>query len=463
MKYIPLAATALILSGLPTMAIAQDDEPVSKEEYNELKKEVEELKAMIRLLTEQSGKAVESNQSQPTRPAARPAPRTAPQPASSGETATEGESPTTINLRNQVQRANRRIDALEQKSIELDSAESAFHITGFALTRFNVPDGGDTVFNTSFSPVVLWQINDKLFFESEFEFELQTADGRAETDIALGYANLQFLVNDNLTVGVGKFLSPFGQFAERLHPAWINKLPNAPLIRGHEGLAPSSSIGAFVKGVVPFDGQKIVYTVYAINGPTLVDAVRDEEEFGGLDYDGFSSNKAVGGRIGYLPVPQLEFGYSILVGEADSDNGLNAETTVMGLDASYILDTDPGLFDFRFEYVYSTVDDVTYDASGAVGVGPITFNNERDGLYVQAAFRPIHSSSDFFKNVEFVGRYDYLSTPSTAPEGGDIDRWTAGINYWFNSSTVLKLAVDNVEHEGEEARQNVMLMLGVGF
>jgi hypothetical protein len=463
MKYIPIAATALVLSGLPTMAIAQDETPVTKEEYNELKKEVEELKAMIRLLTEQSGKAVEPTQNPAIRPAAQPASRPAPQPVPSSGTVSGGESPTTISLRNEVKRANRRIDALEQKSIELDSAESAFLITGFALTRFNVPDGGDTVFNSSVSPIILWQINDKLLFESEFEFELDTVDGRADTGVSLEYADLQFLVNDNLTIGAGKFLTPFGLFGERLHPAWINKLPNAPLVRGHEGLAPMSSVGAFVKGIIPFDGQKIVYTVYAINGPTLVDAVRDPAEFGSLDFGGFSSNKAFGGRIGYLPIPQLELGYSFLFGEADSDNGLNAKTTVMGLDASYILDTEPGLFDFRFEYVYSTVDDVTYDASGAVGVGPITFNNERDGLYAQAAFRPIHSSSDFFKNVEFVGRYDYLSTPSAAPEGGNTDRWTAGINYWFNSSTVLKLAVDNVEHDGEEARQNVMLMLGVGF
>jgi len=455
MNYFTLAATAVVLGSMPMQAFAQDDTPVTKEEYNELKKEVEELKAMIRLLTEQSGKAP-AQQTQPT-PAARPQVR----PAPTGDR--QPESDTSLSLRREVQRTNQRIDDLEAKSLANDPGESAFHVTGFALTRFNVPDGGDSTFNTSISPLILWKINDKLLFETEFEFELNTADGRADTEVVLDYADLQFLVNDNLTLGFGKFLTPFGLFSERLHPAWINKLPNAPLVRGHEGLAPSTSIGAYARGIIPFDGQKITYSFYAINGGTLVDAQRDEEEFGSIDFGGFSSNKAVGGRIGYLPVPQLELGYSFMYSSVDSDNGLNANATLMGLDASYILDAEPGLFDFRFEYVYSTATDVTYDASGGVGVGPITFDNEREGLYAQAAFRPIHSSSDFFKNVEFVGRYDYLSTPSSAPEGGDRERITLGVNYWFNSSTVLKVAVDNADFDGDKTRQNFMVLMGVGF
>jgi hypothetical protein len=451
MNYFTLAATAVVLGSMPMQAFAQDDTPVTKEEYNELKQEVEELKAMIRLLTEQSGKAP----AKPAQPTYQPQPVERTQPA--------GDPATSLSLRREVQRTNQRIDDLEAKSLANDPGESAFHVTGFALTRFNVPDGGDATFNTSISPLIIWKINDKLLFETEFEFELNTADGRADTEVVLDYADLQFLVNDNLTLGFGKFLTPFGLFSERLHPAWINKLPNAPLIRGHEGLAPATSIGAYARGVIPFDDQKITYSFYVINGATLVDAVRDDGEFGSLDFNGFSANKAIGGRIGYLPVPQLELGTSFMYSETDSDNGLNADSTLVGLDASYIVDADVGLFDFRFEYVYSTTTDVTFDASGGVGVGPITFDNERDGLYAQAAFRPIHSSSDFFKNVEFVGRYDYLSTPSSAPEGGDRERFTLGVNYWFNSSTVLKVAVDNADYDGDETRQNFMVLMGVGF
>ena len=458
MNYLTVATAGLALACTPSMAAAQDQAPVTKEEYNTLKQEVEDLKELVRMLTEQKTETIE-----PEKPADTPTTPREPTTPTPQQQHFQSGGAGGGSLQREVQRNNRRIDDLEQRSLSLDMRESAFEVAGFALTRFNVPDGGDSTFNTSISPLILWKINDRMLFETEFEFELNTMDGRAETEVVLDYADLQYLVTDNLTVGVGKFLTPFGLFSERLHPAWINKLPNAPLVRGHEGLAPPSSIGAYLRGVIPFDGQKITYSLYVSNGPTLVDAVRDDEEFGGLDFTGFSGNKAAGGRIGYLPIPQLEFGYSFMFAEVDSDNGLKADAMVMGFDASYILDTDPGLFDFRFEYVYSEVDDVTFDASGAVGVGPITFNNERDGLYAQAAFRPIHSSSDFIRNVEFVGRYDYLSTPASAPEGGERERWTLGVNYWFNSRTVLKLAVDNTDFDGDKTRQNFMMMVGVGF
>jgi len=440
MNYLKLAATAMILGALsPGGAIAQDEAPVTNKEYNELKRELDEIKATLRSLTPEQGQRS--------------------QPGQTGQSQPDDADA----LRHEMQLTNNRLDDLERQQLALEPGDTGFHVTGFAFTLLNVPENGDSTFTTTANPLILWQINESLLFETEFEFGLDTGNGRAESDVALEYADLQFLVNDHMVVGVGKFLTPFGLFSERLHPAWINKLPNAPLVRGHDGLAPFSSIGAYVRGAVPIGDQRINYALYVVNGPTMVDAARDPEEFGFLDFEGFSGNKAVGGRLGYLPVPQLELGSSFIYGEADSDNGVKADSFVIGFDASYVVDTDPGLFDFRFEYVYSSVEDVTFDADGTLGVGPVRYSNERDGLYAQAAFRPIHAESEYLKNIEFVGRFDYLSLPTEVHGGGDRKRWTFGVNYWFTPSTVFKIAVDDIEYDDGSNDQNLQIMIAVGF
>ncbi len=90
----------------------------------------------------------------------------------------------------------------------------------------------------------LFQFMDRVLFEVELEFEL--TGGVTET--GLEYAQLDFLLNDNITLTGGKFLVPFGVFGERLHPTWINKFPTSPPLYGHHvtevrcGAAPSDSV-----------------------------------------------------------------------------------------------------------------------------------------------------------------------------------------------------------------------------
>ena len=74
---------------------------------------------------------------------------------------------------------------------------------------------------------------------------------------------MTYIVNDYFTVGAGKFLLPLGIFNERLHPAWINKLPDRPLPYDDEvGIAPEAGIGAFIRGAVPKDSTKWNYAFY---------------------------------------------------------------------------------------------------------------------------------------------------------------------------------------------------------
>ena len=44
------------------------------------------------------------------------------------------------------------------------------------------------------------------------------------------YAQVDFIANPYLTVTVGRFLTPFGIYNERLYPVWIRNLQSDPLI-----------------------------------------------------------------------------------------------------------------------------------------------------------------------------------------------------------------------------------------
>ncbi len=85
---------------------------------------------------------------------------------------------------------------------------------------------GRSSFTANFSPIFLWQLSDNIFFEGEFNAEIESGGGTA---IELEYAQVSYVANDYLTFGAGKFLNPINYFVEQLHPAWINKLPDRPL------------------------------------------------------------------------------------------------------------------------------------------------------------------------------------------------------------------------------------------
>lgn len=380
-------------------------------------------------------------------------------------------------------------------------------IAGYADAGFTDLAGQDSTFSASFNPLFHWKPSEKLLLTGELEVGL---DG-SSTELSLEYAHLSYLANDYLTVGAGKFLTPFGTFSERLHPSWINKLPNSPLSVGHGGIAPSSALGIQLRGGLPAGPTKFNWAVYASNGPTLnvgegggadgpddddhadegegIDAAQalalqrssvtggalavdghGDSELGSLEfdnYDSFGENKAFGGRVGFLPFPELEIGYSILFGRIDaagtSRDQVNAY--VHAVDMSYVRDSErlKGILDARVQWNWSQVDDTTYFTDG----GPLSFENTRQGGYAQLAYRPSKFDSIYLQNCEFVGRWDVLDQPSGLPGEIDQERWSIGLNYWFGPSTVAKVAYQFGEQEAADGDKTsidgVLLQAAMGF
>ena len=371
-------------------------------------------------------------------------------------------------LRSELNDIRRRVDHREGAGGGGFFGDDRFLVTGYATAGY-VNRRSESTFTAGINPIFVFRITDRIFVESEVGLELATEDGVSSTDTNLEYADINFIINDYMTVRAGKFLTPFGQFPGRLHPTWINKLPDHPLPYEEEtGLVPFTSLGVEVRGAVPVgrlgmgSDAKIVYAAYVANGPSLIEDSADNA--GNLDFDNFADNndsKAVGGRLGFLPVPELEVGGSIEWGKVSGD----ADALLLGVDAAYQKEIEPlgGTIDARVEWVWSRVDTVTFDPTGAAGFGPLRYTNDRNGGYAQLAYRPTLCHDRIVRDLEFVTRYDTIHVPAAAPGAATDTRLTFGVDYWLTPGVVLKAAYqfDSPEHGPHD--NGLMLQAAVGF
>ncbi|MBL4747056.1 MAG: hypothetical protein JKY08_11935 [Flavobacteriaceae bacterium] len=329
------------------------------------------------------------------------------------------------------------------------SKESRFMVRGYGSASYISLDSADehdsgSSFNMgTFAPIFLFKASDKLMFEAELEFEYE----HGEFEIMLEYANLSYILNDYMTVRAGKFILPFGTFGERLHPSWINKLASMPLGFGHGAVSPSSGVGAEVRGAFDFKGSKINYALYATNGPKLK---TDAHGAGMLEFgltDDNNKNKAIGGRLGYLPFSDssLELGFSFMnatVGDAHTDYE-DTKANLFAYDLSYVKKINPlgGVIDIKAQYNQSTVDDRTYEIHDENDVPSdlVINDNKSTAYYAQLSYKPTMSNNDFIKNLEFVGRMSKVETPDASPETSDLESTTFGINYWLSWRSAIKV------------------------
>ena len=194
------------------------------------------------------------------------------------------------------------VDSIVSKQYK--PSKTQFMVRGYGHTGFDSMNTNgrkeSSYVGSAFAPIFLFKHSDRLMFEAELEFVL----GGNELEVGLEYANVMYVLNKSMTVRAGKFLLPFGTFMERLHPAWINKLPTKPLGFGHDGIAPSSGIGLELRGAFNLGKSTLNYSVYTTNGARLKDGSIEPEEAGMLLFQNYTDNntsKAFGGRLGLLP------------------------------------------------------------------------------------------------------------------------------------------------------------------
>jgi hypothetical protein len=356
---------------------------------------------------------------------------------------------------------------IEELKAQLESSEGAIRFVpaGTTSTTFFVENNNTLRYAALFAPHFLWSFYDRALFEAHLD--LRVIDGA--TGVNLEFAALWFVLTDHLIAGAGKFLTPFGFYNEQIHTTWLNRLPDEPLsVADHVGPSPTHLLGIQVRGAHTIARQRLIWTLYAGSAPvaeTPAAAAGHDHggpapagpllATGGLDFDRYH-RWALGGRIGYLPVPSIELGYSLHAARVDPVNSTLDKIVVAthGVDLNFndVVKAIKGTIDAHIEYVLSNArpSERTDWPSDRI----------RQGYYAQAAYRPSEIEARHLSRVEAVVRFDYLDgLAGNKPT----KRTTAGLNYWIQPSIVAKAAFQISDpYAGDNTRRTLFQLAG-GF
>jgi hypothetical protein len=455
-------------------ALPQDEELKKKVEL--LQKQIETLEKLVKLLAEQlkkapaGGAAVEQLQNQ----------------AATLEARSVQAARRDVELAGAVDDIREHMDAQERygpqlpaqlKELFLPSGNNetqlsifgalAFgysHILGNAATAANGagrPSTPGGFYFGEFTPDFLLKLNDWMMLEAEI-----SVGPNGVVNVG-SFAQMDFFVNDWLTIIAGRFVAPIGFYNERLNNPWINKLPGdapgsvPPLwmqVLPPMSLLGVQATGAFYLGNSPI---KMEYAAYVSNGMNLTPATPGAptiDELANLEnmqnsFNIISNERAFGGRVGlWWPELGLEGGLSAMY-NGDYIAGAENSLYLWALDLNY----HKGNWDARAEY------GMTYQQAQPFLATDIT----RKGFYAQLAYRPRDCSNKYLQNVEAVYRYSYVDFKGIDPTALTLSTYATpidvpvtrqqheiGINYYFYPRAVLKCAYQINDEPGFHLHAN---------
>ena len=206
---IPCAMVTVALLAIPYTMVAQDvatsppPDYVSRAEYDKLRAEHEAMKQELEAL--KTAVHAMANGTAPAAPAEGPAAKTA---ASEGKQVV-----TSVPSQAATDELRQEVDTLKTQVKETFPGSTKFLLAGYGTAGFTARSGEDPFFDASFNALFLWKLSDRLFFEGEMELEFEDNN----TTINLEVAQASYLLNDYMTIGVGRFLNPMDFFVERQH------------------------------------------------------------------------------------------------------------------------------------------------------------------------------------------------------------------------------------------------------
>ncbi len=347
----------------------------------------------------------------------------------------------------EVEKLKQDVATVSTEAAEWKNTDSIVHLAGYGDATYSDIDGSNAAFSGArFNPIFHYQYKDILLLESELEIELGEDGG---TEVALEYLTIDYLFNDYVTVLGGKFLNPLGQFRQNFHPSWINKLPTAPPGFGHDQAAPNAETGLQARGGFPIGNNSMFanYAVYVGNGPILEIEGDEIEE---INTGGRTSNDddkfVFGGRIGFLPIPMLEIGFSGATGKVagESEPEITRDYDVYGVDFAF----NRNKLRLRGEYI---MQDVGVNMSSAAPESA-----SWDAWYTQVSYRFLPTA------FEGVVRYSDFDSPHSSE---DQKQWALGINYLFAPNAMAKFAYNFNDGEDGSVTDNdgFQLQLSYGF
>ena len=274
-------------------------------------------------------------------------------------------------------------------------------LTGTAGT-FSFVTAGQQQLDAQINPVLLLPLGDHWLVEARAEFQgafqRPTGGGPYGGRVSknLDYAQADYIANPRLTVTLGRFLTPFGIFNERLYPIWIRSLQQDPLILPFSA---ESSDGMMLRGGFPANAKaNLNYAVY-------VSAVSSA-------HNNLTSQRNVGGRVGlFLPGPRVEVGASW---------------------QKLLQDARANAFGFHFAWQPPRVPLNVHSEYARTNLG--------SGYWVDGAYRlsQVRFWQKAMRRTEFAGRVEQFFSGSITPDqaaalglpSANTREGEAGINYY---------------------------------
>ena len=264
-------------------------------------------------------------------------------------------------------------------------------------------EGGTPHLGPLISPIFLvpigqnWLIESRVTFESDLAPPPGSDDFKGVLEKEVDYLQLDYIANRYATVSVGRFLTPFGIYNERLYPIWIRDLQSDPLILPI-GVGPSNaSTGAMVRG-----GFSLTPKI-EVNYATYFSAESVENRF--------ESDRAIGERAGiFLPGPRLEVGASF---------------------EHLLQDNRPNAFGFHFAWQPRPLPlDIR---------GEYARSQNGSGYWIESAYRltqfPVwHDEMRHFQAVGRMQQFYVSSSPSDSLLPVNTNMFEFGLNYYFQDN-----------------------------
>jgi len=181
-----------------------------------------------------------------------------------------------------------------------DNPERPVPILTGSAGFFASGNGGERELVPIIIPVVLvplgerWLVEARGEFKGEFVKPAGSGSFRGPVEKEVDYVQVDYIASAKVTVTVGRFLTPFGIYNERLYPIWIRSLQPVPTIFP---IGTGSSNGAMLRGGFPASpNANVNYAVYFSTNSHI---------------NKLESDRLVGGRMGvFFPRQRLEVGAS---------------------------------------------------------------------------------------------------------------------------------------------------------
>jgi hypothetical protein len=270
---------------------------------------------------------------------------------------------------------------------------------------YNV-NGGTSTLQPAINPVLLVPIGSHLLGESRagfvgvFQRRNGNGDYTGQVFESVDYVQADWLANTHAIVVAGKYITPFGLYAERLIPIWIATFQNPPLTYGIGTRTSGAGVGGQLRGVVAqTNNYSVQYAAYysAHSNQYLLEASRTT---------GFDTSV-------YFPAYRVEVGTSYQ--RFLDPKQINSE-------AYYVSWQPPGTpLDVKAE------DDHSYYGNG---------------YWIQAAYAlsQVPVANNFFKRMELGGRMEQAFPRHGGGNGVprvETTRPGIAINYYFKDNLRL--------------------------